>query len=117
MSTTKLNRSDVLNKLMEVRGNALAIAGLGSPVFEKIDAKLASAIMSIGGVRVSNATLHNEDEIIRKDIRIGDTVTIERAGDVIPHILSVDIKKRFIIESPNNTTSCILDRILYNFII
>ena len=38
--------------------------------------------------------MHNEDEIERKDIRIGDTVIVERAGDVIPHILSVDIDKR-----------------------
>ncbi len=50
--------------------------------------------VNIGGVLVSNATLHNEEEVIRKDIRIGDTVKIERAGDVIPHVLSVDLKKR-----------------------
>ena len=48
----------------------------------------------VSGSTVARATLHNEDEIIRKDIRIADTVTVERAGDVIPHVVSVDLKKR-----------------------
>ncbi len=66
--------------------------------------------INIGGVVVSNATLHNEEEINRKDIRVGDTVLIERAGDVIPHVIAVDLKfrdersKKFVF--PLNCPSC-----------
>lgn len=50
--------------------------------------------VAIGGVTVSRSTLHNWDEIERKDIRIGDTVVVERAGDVIPHVVAVIAEKR-----------------------
>lgn len=66
--------------------------------------------VSVGGVTVSNATLHNMDEIQRKDVRIGDTVIVRRAGDVIPEVVSVVMEKRpsdaKVIEMPTHCPVC-----------
>lgn len=66
--------------------------------------------VAVGGVMVSNATLHNMDEITRKDIQIGDTVVVRRAGDVIPEVVSVVLEKRpantKVIELPMHCPVC-----------
>jgi len=66
--------------------------------------------VEVGGVTVTNATLHNQDEIDRKDIRIGDTVIIERSGDVIPKVIKVVQEKRTkdvkVYHLPNHCPEC-----------
>ena len=66
--------------------------------------------VNVGGVKVSRATLHNEDEVIKKDIRVGDTVTVQRAGDVIPEVVQVILEKRpsgtKIFEMPKHCPDC-----------
>ena len=61
--------------------------------------------VEVGGVTVTNATLHNEDEVRRKDVRIGDTVSVRRAGDVIPEVVSVVKERR-----PSNATEFVMPK-------
>ncbi len=89
-------------------------------VVEKIDVQVGRTgsitpvarlkAVDVGGVTVTNATLHNEDEVRRKDVRVGDTVFVRRAGDVIPEVVKVVESKRppntSTFQMPNNCPVC-----------
>ncbi|MEE2858620.1 MAG: NAD-dependent DNA ligase LigA [Candidatus Neomarinimicrobiota bacterium] len=91
----KLKTQQVTTKILNIEPS-VGRTGAITPV-----AKLEP--VSVGGVLVSNATLHNQDEINRKDVRIGDTALIQRAGDVIPEVIKVILSKR-----PSNTLPYVL---------